>query len=291
MTDAVVVTAALTGAATTRQHCPAIPYTPVEIAEEACRAAEAGAAIVHIHGREDDGRPSFRPEVFVEIRDRIRERSDVLLNWSTGAIGLSIEERTAPVRGCPPEMAALNMGSMNYAIYSSRTKSFPFEAVFQNSFPDIIACLEVLAGHGVQPEMECFDLGHIGNAAPLIDLGLLREPLQFSLILGVLGGIPARIENLVSMAGAVPDGAHWQVIGIGEAQWPLVGAALAMGGHVRVGLEDNFYLSDGAMANSNADLVEKAVRMARDVGREPAGVADTAGRLGIDRSRGVDGAP
>ncbi len=266
----VLVTAALTGAATTRSHCPHLPYTPVEIAEEARRAAEAGASIVHVHARENDGRPSFRPELFVEIEREIRARTNVLLNWSTGAIGLTIEQRTAHLAVAPPDMAALNMGSMNYAIYSPRTKTFPFEAVFHNSFPEIVACLRVLETHRVRAELECFDIGHIGNAEPLRDMGLLRDPLQFSLILGVLGGIPASSRNLLAMVENLPSGSIWQVIGIGRDQWRLVSAALSMGGNVRVGLEDNFYLSNGEMARSNAELVAQAVRMARDAGLEPA---------------------
>lgn len=278
----VIVTAALTGAATTRKHCPHLPYTPVEIAEEARRAAEAGASIVHVHAREDDGRPSFRPELFAAIAREIRARSDVLLNWSTGAIGLSIEERTAHVPVAPPDMAALNMGSMNYAIYSPRTKSFPFEAVFHNSFPEIVACLEVLDAQAVRPELECFDIGHVGNTEPLRDMGLLRPPLQFSLILGVLGGIPASTRNLVAMVENLPPDSRWQVIGIGREQWRLVAAALSMGGNVRVGLEDNFYHPSGEMARSNGDLVAQAVRMARDVGLEPADPGEARRMLALE---------
>ncbi|MBI4618270.1 MAG: 3-keto-5-aminohexanoate cleavage protein [Planctomycetes bacterium] len=281
----IVVTAALTGVAANRKQCPHLPYTPAEIAAEAKRAHDAGAAIVHIHGREDDGRPSFRPELFAEIRDRIRADGPVLLNFSTGAIGLSMDERTAHIRRAPPEMAALNMGSMNYAIYSEKAKKFHFEAVFHNSFPEIVQCVTALAESGVRPELECFDLGHIGNTRPLVDLGLLKDPLQFSLILGVLGGIPASTRNLVTMQASLPPRAIWQVIGIGDEQWPLVAAALSMGGNVRVGMEDNFYLSAGIMARSNGDLVEKAVRMARDVGLEPASAPEAREMLGLGGGR------
>ncbi|MFP6639301.1 MAG: 3-keto-5-aminohexanoate cleavage protein, partial [Myxococcota bacterium] len=195
--DKVVITAALTGVAATRKQCPAIPYTPVEIAEEALRAYDAGAAIVHIHGREEDGAASFRPEIFEQIAAEVRSRCPVLLNWSTGAVGLSMEERTAPVRHVPPDMAALNMGSMNYAKYSPKTKQFYFDFVFENPFGEITKCLEALNANGVRPELECFDTGHIGNAVPLVDQGLLRPPLQFSLILGVLGGAQATTDQLL----------------------------------------------------------------------------------------------
>ncbi|MDP7036108.1 MAG: 3-keto-5-aminohexanoate cleavage protein [Planctomycetota bacterium] len=277
----VVITAALTGVAATRKQCPAIPYTPVEIAEEALRAYEAGAAIVHIHGREDDGSASFRPELFSQIAEEVRSRCPVLLNWSTGAVGLSMEERVAPVRAVPPDMAALNMGSMNYAKYSPKTKQFYFDFVFQNPFVDITKCLEVLNEHGVRPELECFDTGHVQNARPLIDQGLLCPPYQFSLILGVLGGAPATTEQLVQMRRTLPDGASWQLIGIGTIQWKMVAAALSMGGNIRVGLEDNLYLGPGVMASSNGELVEKAVRMARDVGLEPATVEEARKILGL----------
>ena len=266
----VIISAALTGVLANRNQCPAIPYTPEEIAEEARRAYEAGAAIAHIHAREDDGSPSFRPERYREIVAAVKERCPIIINLSTGAVGLSKEERIAHIRETKPEIAALNMGSMNYAIYSTRRKRFLYDFVFQNTFDEISHFVGVMTEAGVRPELECFDSGHIHNVQPLLDQGLLARPLQFSLIMGVLGGIPATVPALVHQAAAVPPGSTWQVVGIGDSQWPMVGAALAMGGHVRVGLEDHFYLAPDQMARSNGDLVAKAARMARDVGREPA---------------------
>lgn len=271
----VVISAALTGVLANRDQCPAIPYTPKEIAEEARRAYEEGAAIAHIHAREDDGSPSFRPERYQEIMAEVRARSPIIINLSTGAVGLSKEERIAHIRHCRPDIAALNMGSMNYAIYSARRKRFLYDFVFQNSFDEISHFVQVMAESGVRPELECFDSGHVHNVQPLLDQGLLSPPLQFSFIMGVLGGIPATVRDLVHQAASVPPGSHWQVVGIGDRQWPMVGAALAMGGHVRVGLEDNFYLTPEQPARSNGDLVAKAARMARDVGREPASVEET----------------
>lgn len=270
----VIISAALTGVLANRQQCPAIPYTPAEIADEALRAYNAGAAIVHIHAREDDGTPSFRPERYLEITQAVKARCPVIINLSTGAVGLTKEERVAHIPVCKPDIAALNMGSMNYAIYSERRKRFLYDFVFQNPFHEIAHFLEVMNENSTRPELECFDRGHIANIEPLLDQGVLKEPLQFSFIMGVLGGIPARVPDLVSQAAAIPRGSTWQVVGIGQDQWPMVAAALAMGGHVRVGLEDNFYLAPGAMANSNGELVAKAARMARDVGREPASVAE-----------------
>jgi 3-keto-5-aminohexanoate cleavage enzyme len=288
MTEPCVVTAALTGALTRREHCPAIPYTPREIAEEGRRAAEAGAAIVHIHARTAEGAPDWSLEMFAEIAAETRARTDVVLNFSTGAVGLPAEKRVAHIRELRPEMAALNMGSMNYAIYSSRAKRFYHDHVFANPFSDIRFFLEAMNQAGVRPEMECFDCGHIANTAPLIDLGVLRAPFQFSLVMGVLGGIPATTRDLVHQAGSLPAGSRWQVIGVGPAQWGLVAAAIGMGGGVRVGLEDNFYLEEGRMAKSNGELVEKAVAMCRDQGRPVASVAEARRLLGL---REIPGGP
>ncbi len=277
-----VVTAALTGVIATRAQCPAIPYTPKEIGEEARRAAEAGAAIVHIHARTPEGGPDWQPGTFAEIFSEVRARTDVIINFSTGAVGIPPEERIAHVRDLRPEMAALNMGSMNYAIYSEKRKVFHHDLVFANPFKDIQFFLEAMNRSGVRPEMECFDAGHIGNTRPLIDMGVLEPPYQFSLIMGVLGGIPGTTRHLVDQVDSLPPGSHWQVIGIGLNQWPLVAAAITMGGNVRVGLEDNFYLEEGNMATSNGDLVEKAVRLCRDLGREAASLSEARAQLGLD---------
>src|SRR4029077_236391 len=177
-----VVTAALTGVLATRDQCPAIPYTPREIGEDAERTAEAGAAIVHIHARTADGGPDWRVENFAEIFAEVRARTDVIVNFSTGAIGIPVEDRIAHIRDLPPEMAALNMGSMNYAIYSEKRKTFLHDHVFANPFKDIQFFLEAMNKAGVRPEMECFDAGHIANAQPFVDMGVLQPLYQFSLI-------------------------------------------------------------------------------------------------------------
>jgi 3-keto-5-aminohexanoate cleavage enzyme len=278
----VIVTAALTGVLATREQCPAIPYTPKEIGEEARRAADAGAAIVHIHARNPQGGPDWSVETFAEILSEVRARTDAIVNFSTGAVGLPAEERIAHIRELKPEMAALNMGSMNYAIYSEKKKAFYHDHVFANPFSDIQLFLETMKSAEVRPEMECFDAGHIGNTRPLIDMGVLDAPYQFSLIMGVLGGIPGTTRHLVDQVDSLPPGSHWQVIGVGLKQWPLVAAALTMGGNVRVGLEDNFYVEEGKMAKSNGDLVEKACRLAHDLGREVATAAEARGHLDLD---------
>ena len=272
MSEAVVITAALTGVLATREQCPAIPYTPVEIAEEAKRAAEAGASIVHIHARNPEGGPEWRVETFAEILSEVRARTDVIVNFSTGAIGIPPEQRIAHIRDLRPEIGALNMGSMNYAIYSAKKKAFYHDHVFANPFKDIQFFLEAMNSAGVRPELECFDTGHIANTAPLIDMGLLKPPYQFSLIMGVLGGIPGTTRHLTNQVDTLPPESHWQVIGIGLNQWALVAAAITMGGNVRVGLEDNFYVEEGKMAKSNGELVQKAARLVHDLGRDVARV-------------------
>jgi uncharacterized protein (DUF849 family) len=269
--DKVMITCALTGVLANRKQCPWVPYTPVEIAEEARRAYEAGASVVHIHARDpESGGPSYDPEVYAAIAREIRARCPIILNFSTGAIGITTEQKLAPVQKVRPEIAALNMGSMNYAKYSENRKSFVFDMVFENPFSEIITLLKGMNEVGVKPELECFDSGHTNSIWPLIDMGILKSPIQFSFILGVMGGIPATTDALSFQAKQVPPGSTWEVIGISHIQWRLLAASLSLGGNVRVGLEDNFYISPGVMATSNGDLVAKAARMARDVGREPA---------------------
>jgi len=281
MSSPVVISAALTGVLATRELCPAIPYTPQEIGEEARRAADAGASIVHIHARNPEGGPEWRVETFAEILSEVRERTDVMVNFSTGAIGIPVEQRIAHIRRLRPEIGALNMGSMNYAIYSAKKKVFYQDHVFANPFQDILFFLEAMNSAGVRPELECFDTGHIANTAPLIDMGALKPPYQFSLIMGVLGGIPGTTRHLANQVETLPEGAHWQVIGVGLKQWALVAAAITMGGNVRVGLEDNFYLEEGLMAKSNGELVEKAARLARDLGRAVASIEEARRILGL----------
>jgi len=275
MSAKTIISAALTGVLTTRKQSPAIPYTAVEIAEEARRSVDAGASIVHIHARQDDGRPAWDVASFRRIDEEVRRRCpDVIVNYSTGAGGLSREERIGHISALGPDMAALNMGSMNYAIYSAKARAFYHDHVFANSFGDIRFFLETMNAAGVRPELECFDTGHINNAQPLIDLGILRPPYQFSLIMGVLGGIPASVKNLVQQADALPSGALWQVIGVGLKQWPLVAAAIGMGGNIRVGVEDNLYLAAGELARSNGELVAKAAALVRAIGGEVASIAE-----------------
>ena len=289
--DPVVITCSISGAIANREQCPAIPYTPAEYAAEARRIVDEGGVMIHIHARTPEGIPSYEVEDFQAITEAIRaEVGDaVIVNYSTGTIGVPVEKRVAYLRACRPEVAALNMGSMNYAKYSRSRKAFVFATVFQNPFEEIIALLEAMNELGIKPEHECFDVGHIGSLEPLIDMGVLHTPLHVDCVMGVTGGIPPSARNLEAMVDNLPAGSHWGVIGISRQQWMLVASALTLGGSIRVGLEDNLYLPDGRMAKSNGELIAKARQMTEDIGRRPATVQEAREMLNVPQ-RGASGA-
>jgi uncharacterized protein (DUF849 family) len=279
-----VVTCALTGVLANRNQCPHLPYTPAEIAEEAKRAYDAGAAVVHIHARNDDGSPTFAPATFAKIKEETRKRCPIILNFSTGTIVDDVSDQCTYIRESRPEIAALNMGTMNYAKYSGKRKAFVFDMVFPNTYGKIVKLLGAMNEAKVKPELECFDSGHTAGIAPLLDMGVLAPPLQFSFIVNVLGGIPPTVESLQlqkKIAMDLAPGSEWEVIGISKCQWRMLATALVLGGNVRVGLEDNFYLEAGRMAGSNGELVEKAVAMCREQGRDVASVAEARTQLSI----------
>jgi 3-keto-5-aminohexanoate cleavage enzyme len=307
--DPAIITCSISGSIANRDQCPAIPYTPEEYASEARRIVDEGGVHIHIHARQPDGAPSYEVEDFRAIRDAIRaEVGDaVIINFSTGTVGVAVQKRIAYLEACRPAVAALNMGSLNYAKYSRSRKDFVFKFVFVNPFEEIIELLEAMRRLNIKPEHECFDLGHVGSLAPLVDMGLLDAPLHADFVMGVIGGVPATARNLAAMAGNLheipwaasspsagepqvrlkdgPQGRpshHWGVIGIGRGQWTMVAAALTLGGSIRVGLEDNFYLPSGEMARSNGDLIAKARQMTQDAGRRPATVQEARTLLGIE---------
>jgi 3-keto-5-aminohexanoate cleavage enzyme len=286
--DPVVISCSISGVIANRDQCPAIPYTPEEYAAEARRAVDEGASQIHIHARKPDGTPSYEVEDFKAITEAIlAEVGDVIVNYSTGAIGIPIEKRIEYLRACRPDVAALNMSSMNYAKYSRRRKDFVFKAVFENSFDTIIEFLTAMKELGIKPEHECFDSGHVANLDPLIDMGLLEPPLQISLVMGVTGGIRPTPRNVTLMSDQIPGGPEgpnqWQVIGISRDQWKLLASSLVLGGNVRAGVEDNLYLPNGEMCKSNGELIAKARQMAEDIGRRPASVAEARELLGVPR--------
>jgi 3-keto-5-aminohexanoate cleavage enzyme len=286
--DPVIISCSISGVIANRDQSPAIPYTPEEYAAEARRAVDEGASQIHIHARTPDGTPSWEVEDFRAITEAIRGAvDDVIVNYSTGAIGIPIEKRLEYLRELRPEVAALNMSSMNYAKYSRRRKDFVFKTVFENSFDTIVEFLTAMRELGIKPEHECFDAGHVANLDPLVDMGLLEPPLQISLVMGVVGGIRPTPRNVTVMSDQIPGGPEgpnqWQVIGISRDQWKLLASSLVLGGNVRAGVEDNIYLPNGEMARSNGELIAKARGMAEDIGRRPASVAEARELLGVPR--------
>ena len=280
--DDCIITCAVSGAVANKEQCPGIPYTPEEYAKEVRRARDAGASMVHIHARTPQGAPTVDVEHYRAITQAIlAETPDIIVNFSTGWVGLPMKERVAHITELRPEIGALNMGSMNYAKYSPKRKAFVFDFVFENSFDDIRFLLARMDEAGVKPECECFDVGHVESVQPLLDLGALMTPVQFSLIHGVVGGISATPRNLAHMASVVPSGSTWGVIAVAREQWTMVAAAAALGGNVRVGFEDNFYLPDGEMAPSNGALVDAAATAVRLQGRRVAEPDEARRLLGL----------
>ena len=286
--DPAIITCAISGALANRDQCPAIPYTPAEYAAEARRIVDERGVHIHIHARTPAGRPSHATEDFREITEAIRaEVGDAaIINLSTGTIGVPVAERVDYLRECRPAVAALNMGSLNYAKYSRSRQDFVFQFVFANPFDEIVELVRAMGELGIKPEHECFDVGHVASLRPLVEMGLLQAPLHADFVMGVLGGVPGTTRDLARMADTLAESwpgpkHHWGVIGIGRDQWRMVAAALTLGGSVRVGLEDNFYLPDGVMARSNGELVARARRLTEDCGRRPAAVGEARELLGI----------
>ena len=266
-----VITAALTGPIATKDDNPNLPTTPEEIAAEAAAAAEAGAAVVHVHLRDADGRPTADLEVARRTVGLIEERTDALVQLSTG-VGLNVpfEEREQLVQA-RPAMATLNVCSMTFG-----------RGEFRNP-PDGVRRLASRMGElGVRPELEIYDTGHLEVALSLAQEGLLPGQLQFSIVLGVAGGAAATPENLVAMVGRLPEDAVWQVIGIGRGNLPMTAIGLAMGGNARTGMEDTLMLRRGQPAAGNGELVERLIGVARALDREPASVGETRELLHLD---------
>ena len=205
----------------------------------------------------------------------------MIINYSTGGIGTTKEERSKHIEKLKPDMAAFNMGSMNYAIYSKKAKQFHWNTVFQNSFDTMQYFVRKMNEAGTVPEMECFDTGHIRNAEPLRDMGLIPNNACYSFVMGVLGGIPATPQNLMHQISQVPENSFWQVIAISRKQWQMAAIACTMGGNFRVGLEDNFYLPNNEMATSNGDCVEAGVKLASMLGRQVATIEEAREMLSI----------
>lgn len=270
--EKLVITCAITGSQTTRKDTPYLPITPKEIADSAIGAYRAGASIAHIHVRGDDGVPVQEVQRFQEVAERIRAETDMIVEVSTGGHhSMPAEERICSVDiEPPPEMASFNAGSMNFG-----------SGIFINSPEALTLFARRMHEKGVKPEFECFDCGMIENVLRLIDQGTFTPPYHFSFVLGVSGGIGASPKNLLHMVESIRPGDTWSVVGIGRHQLPLVTMAMVMEGHVRVGLEDNVFLSKGTLAKSNAELVEKVVRLANELGRPVATAREARQMLGL----------
>ena len=273
--DPVILTCAITGAETTKEKQPALPVTPREQAAAAAEAVKAGASIIHLHVREDDGKPSQRVERFQESIEAIRAAAPgVIIQISTGgAVGESIDNRAKPL-SLKPEMASLNLGTLNFG-----------DDVFMNHPRDILGLATRMKDHGVMPELEVYETGMLEHGFRLLKQGVIREPLHFQFVLGVPGGMSGEPRNLVHLVSTLealsPSPCHWGVAGVGRYQLPLAVQALVMGGHVRVGFEDNIFYKKGELAKSNAQLVERVARISRELGREVATPAVARKILGL----------
>jgi 3-keto-5-aminohexanoate cleavage enzyme len=272
--EKLIITAAICGAEVTKDHHPKVPYTIEEIVQEAKAAYNAGAAIIHLHVREDDGTPTQSKARFKEAMEGIKQACpDVIIQPSTGgAVGMSIEERMQPTE-LYPEMATLDCGTLN----------FGGDEIFVNTENDIIAFAKRFEAYRIKPELECFEKGHLDLVNRLHKKGLIQGPLHVSFVLGVNGGMTGEMRDFLFLKDSLPKDATFSVAGIGRYEFPLATLAILSGGHVRVGFEDNLYLKKGQIANTNGELVEKVVRIAQELGREIASPDEARKILGIVR--------
>ena len=275
MKKKVVITAALSGSMTMKEHNPNVPYTAEEFVREAVRAEEAGAAVVHVHFRDPvSGTPTTDPSVMAEVVQGIRENTGVLLNLSTGvSLESSLEERQRPIKLHDPELASLNPGTMNFCTVSYKDGRIVHDKAYLNPFLATLEFGTLMHEKGIKPELECFAISHVHNVLFFFEhYDFLESPLHFSFVFGVMGGIRFNSDTLNSYIHAIPPGSTWQGIGVGPFCFPVAMASAIFGGHIRVGLEDNIYIDPLTKTKSkgNWDQVEKAVQIARTAGREPA---------------------
>jgi uncharacterized protein (DUF849 family) len=299
-TRKVIVTCAITGSIHVPSQTPYLPITPDQIAANAIGAAREGATILHLHARNPEtGQPTPDPEVFLQFLPRIKENTDAVINITTGgAQTMTIDERLAGPLRMKPEMCSLNMGSMNFGLYpmASRIKEFKYDwepgylemsrgHIFRNTFADIERLLETMGAHGTRFEFECYDVGHLYNLAHFLDRGLMQPPLFVQTIFGILGGIGTDPEDLLHMKRTADrllgNDYIWSILGAGRHQFNLITMGAIMGGNVRTGMEDNIYLGKGELAQSNADLVAKTVRILRELSLEPATPDEARTMLGL----------
>lgn len=297
----VIISCAVTGSAHVPTMSDALPITPNEIAEQSIAAAEAGAAILHLHARiPEDGRPTGDPDVYAKFLPVIKQRTDAVINITTGGSAImTVKDRLAAAVRFKPEMCSLNMGSINFAFFPAAKRIDTWkhdwekdyvvnsdDYIFRNTFRDIATILETLADAGTRFEHECYDVGHLYNLAHFLDRGLVKPGFFVQLIFGVLGGIGPDLENLHVMKQTADrlfgrDSFQWSVLAAGRHQMPFLTQAALMGGHVRVGLEDSLFIERGVLAVSNAQQVEKIVRILKEMGHEPATAIEAREMLGL----------
>lgn len=306
MSAKVIITCAVTGSIHTPTMSPHLPVTPDEIATQAVAAANAGAAILHLHARDPEtGRPTADPDVFMRFLPRIKKECDAVINITTGGSSLmSLEERLAAPHLAQPEMASLNMGSMNFGLYEmlKRFKEFKYDwekpylegsddRIFKNSFRDIAYILESCSANGTRFEMECYDIGHLYTAAHFLDRGLVTAPLFIQSVFGIRGGIGAHAEDVLHMKRTADrlfgDAYYWSVLGAGRSQMQTAAMSAVMGGNVRVGLEDSLWLGPGRLAESNAEQVAKARRILEELGLAVATPDDARAMLKLKGAQNV----
>jgi uncharacterized protein (DUF849 family) len=297
----VIISCAITGSIHTPTMSDALPVTPDQIAEQAIGAAEAGAAILHLHARDPkDGKPTADPKIYMQFLPRIKQSTKAVVNITTGgSVHMTIDDRIAGPLAASPEMCSLNMGSMNFALHpmADRYRNWKYDweepylrnsdqNIFRNTFRDIETIYKRLGEeHGVKFEHECYDVGHLYNLAHIVDRGLYKPPLFLQLIFGILGGIGADEENFFFMKRTADKlfgkDYVWSVLGAGRSQMPFATQAVMMGGNVRVGLEDSLYISRGKLAKSNAEQVAKIRRIIEELGYEAATPDEARATLGL----------
>ncbi|WP_366922685.1 3-keto-5-aminohexanoate cleavage protein [Metallumcola ferriviriculae] len=270
--EQLIITAAVVGAELTEADTPYLPLSPREIAAEACRCCEAGAAVIHLHARDEFGVPTQDKEVYREIISLIKKHYDPIIQVSTGgAIGMTTAERLLPVE-LAPDMASLTPGTINFG-----------EEVFYNPATLVAEFAAAMKEKGVKPELEIFDAAMVANAIQLEAEGLVPSPLHFDLVLGVPGALPAEMKNLLFLVNSLPADSTWSVAAIGRHQLPMAAAAIILGGHVRIGLEDNIYYRKGELSQGNVPLVQRVVRLAGEFERGIADAEKAKKILGIKR--------
>lgn len=303
MNNKVIITAAVTGAIHTPSMSEYLPITPEQIVNDAVEAAQAGASVVHIHARcPENGRPSSDLNLMQEIISAIKQRSDVVICITTGAgLGMTLEERLSAIPRFKPELASCNAGSINFVLKQAAEKiknpkydwevpylEGTYDFVFSNTFKGIEYYVKTMQENGAKPEFEVYDVGHINNLAYFLQKGLIKAPIYLQFVMGILGGIPATVDNLTYMLKTARESIRdfkWSCAAAGRHQFKLTAAALALGGNVRVGLEDNLYLGPGVMAKSSAEQVALIKQIAYSLGFQEASPAETRAILGL---KGID---